>query len=60
VNRELEYEVEAVLDSRIRKSKLGYLVEWKGYGPKERTWEPAENLENAKEAIAAFHFRHPN
>ena len=59
MNRELEYEVEAVLDSRIRRNKLGYLIEWKGYGPEERTWEPAENLENAKEAIAAFHFRHP-
>ena len=23
-------------------------------------WEPAENLENAKEAIAAFRFHHPN
>jgi len=60
VNGELEYEIEAVLDSRIRRNKLGYLIEWKGYGPEERTWEPAENLENAKEAIVAFHFRHPN
>jgi len=60
MNGELQYEVEAVLDSRIRRNKLEYLVEWKGYGPEERTWEPAENLENAKEAIAAFHLRHPN
>jgi len=60
VNGELEYEVEGILDSRIQRSKLQYLVEWKGYGPEERTWEPVENLENAKEAIAAFHRRHPN
>jgi len=60
VNRELEYEVEDVLDSRIQRNGLQYLVGWKGYGPEERTWEPAENLENAKEAIAAFHLRHPN
>ena len=60
VNGELEYEVEAVLDSRVRRNKLQYLVGWKGYGPEERTWEPVENLENAKEAVATFHLRHPN
>ena len=32
----------------------------KGIWAEERTWEPAENLVNAKEAIAAFHSRHPN
>jgi len=26
----------------------------------ERIWEPAENLENAKEAVAAFHLCHLN
>jgi len=60
VNRELEYEIEAVLDLRIQRNKLRYLVEWKGYGPEERTWEPAENLENANQAIAAFHLCHLN
>ena len=60
VNGELEYEVEAVLDSRVWRNRLQYLVGWKGYGPEERTWELVENLENAKEAVAAFHLRHPN
>jgi len=60
MNGELEYEIEAILDSRIQRNKLRYLLEWKGYGPEERTWEPAENLENANEAVAAFHLRHPN
>ena len=60
INGELEYEVDAVLDSRTWRNKLQYLVEWKGYGPEERTWKPAENLENAKEAVAAFHLHHSN
>ena len=60
VNGELEYEVETILDSRIRRNKLQYLVSWKGYSPEERTWEPAENLGNAKGAVTAFHLRHPN
>jgi len=57
---ELEYEVEDVLDSRIQRNKLQYLVGWKGYGSEKRMWEPAENLENAKETVVAFHLRHPN
>jgi hypothetical protein len=59
-HRELEYEVKEILDSKITRNKLRYLVDWKGYGPEERTWEPAENLNNAKEAVATFHRHHPN
>ena len=59
VNGELKYEMEVVLDSRVQRNKLQYFARWKGYGPEERTWEPVENLENAKEAVAAFHLRHP-
>ena len=60
VNGELEYKVETILDSKIQRNKLRYLVDWKEYGPEERTWETAENLENAKESINAFHHRHLN
>jgi len=42
-NGESEYEVQGILDSRIQRRKLQYLVQRKGYGPEERTWEPAEN-----------------
>ena len=57
---DVEWEVEEVLDSRIRHRKLEYLVHWLGYGPHERTWEPPDHLANAAEAIAEFHLRHPN
>ena len=60
MNGELEYKIERVLDSRVQRNKLQYLVGWKGYSLEERTWEPVENLENAKEAVATFHLRHPN
>jgi hypothetical protein len=49
------------MNSRIRQKCLEYLVDWKGYGPKERTWEPAKQVKlHAKEAIAKFHQLNPN
>jgi len=38
---------------------LKYLVDWVNCGPEERTWEPAENVENAPDAVAAFHRAYP-
>ena len=54
-----EYEVQEVLNSRIRGRKLWYLIDWKGYSPEERTWEPANHLTHAKEALTAYHNRYP-
>jgi hypothetical protein len=51
VEGELEYEVEAVLDSRQARRGREFLVHWKGYGDFDRTWEPESNLENAKEKL---------
>jgi len=59
IHGEEEYEVERVLDSRIWYGKLQYYVDWKGYGPHDRTWEPAEGLENAAERVAEFHRDYP-
>ena len=55
-----EYEVDQILDSRIRRRQLQYLVLWKGYPLSEATWEPARNLTNAVESIQEFHHRYPH
>ena len=55
-----EYEVAAILDSKIVRNKLYYLVDWLGYTPNDRTWEPAENLHNASDMVAAFHNKYPH
>src|SRR6202023_2131078 len=55
-----EYEVEEVIDSRLKRGKLEYLVKWSGYTDDYNTWEPKTNLENAAEAIADFHRLHPS
>ena len=42
----VSYEVERVLDQRIRKGKQEYLVLWKGYDEKEATWEPVDHFDD--------------
>ena len=54
-----EYEVEEVLDSRMRWRRMEYLVKWKGYDAGHNSWEPHYNLDRAKEAIAKFHRLNP-
>jgi hypothetical protein len=55
-----EYEVSAILDSKISHGKLYYLVDWLGYGPHDRTWEPPDHLVNAQALVDEFHKQYPN
>ena len=54
-DREEEYEVERIVDSRYKGKRLEYLVHWKGWSDSDRTWEPASNLGNAADAVRDFH-----
>ena len=54
-----EYIVREILNSRIYRNKLQYLVDWEGYGPEDRTWEPSEYLANAQDLVNQFHKRYP-
>jgi hypothetical protein len=60
VDGELEYEVASVLDSRRRRGRLEYLIDWVGFDESERSWECASDLGNAAKAVAAFHRQFPN
>ena len=51
VDGEEEYVVEKVLNSRMFRGKLQYLVKWEGYGVEGNTWEYWENLGNAQTKI---------
>ncbi|MBW0485948.1 hypothetical protein O181_025663 [Austropuccinia psidii MF-1] len=57
IEEEEEWEVSQILDSKIKRGKLWYLVEWKGFSqdPEISTWEPTENLKNCPEPVQDFH-----
>nr|XP_018909501.1 PREDICTED: polycomb group protein Pc-like isoform X1 [Bemisia tabaci] len=50
------YAVEKILKKRTRKGKQEYFVKWKGWGNKHSTWEPEENILDAR-LIDAFEAR---
>ncbi|XP_055509936.1 chromobox protein homolog 8a [Leucoraja erinacea] len=47
------FAAESLLKRRIRKGQVEYLVKWKGWSPKYSTWEPEENILDAR-LISAF------
>ena len=55
-----EFEVEAILDSRIHRNKVQYFVKWKGYDESENSWEPLHNLRNSRRLLDEFHVLHPD
>ena len=72
VDGELEYEVEAVLQSEIRTTRrrqgarhrtvrtLYFLIKWKGYPEDECTWKPGTSLEELPELVEEFYHRNPD
>jgi hypothetical protein len=59
INGRDEYEVEAILDSRMCYNHLEYLVKWKGYDKSNNQGEEHMQL-HAKLKIAQFHCKHPS
>ena len=60
IDGEDHYEVEEILDSRIHRGNLQYLVHWLGYEEADRSWEPLSNLNGCEEAIKEFHNLYPD
>ncbi|XP_019857340.1 PREDICTED: uncharacterized protein LOC109585644 isoform X2 [Amphimedon queenslandica] len=47
------YEVERLIDKKVKKGHVVYLVLWKGYSKEEATWVPAEDI--TATAIRLYH-----
>ncbi|MBW0487783.1 hypothetical protein O181_027498 [Austropuccinia psidii MF-1] len=56
-----EWEVAQVLDSKLKRGKLWYLVEWKEFSedPERTSWEPASNLTSSQDLVKDFHSLYP-
>lgn len=61
IEGELEYEVEDILDYRIRNNQEQYLVKWVGYeGDEDKvTWEPRTHVEHLTTLLQKFHSSKP-
>ena len=60
IDQEIEYEIEEILNSRIRHGHLEYYIYWKDYNINKRTWECLSNVTIAPKKIQEFHQRYPN
>ncbi|MBW0515750.1 hypothetical protein O181_055465 [Austropuccinia psidii MF-1] len=62
IEEEEEWEVSQILHSKLKRRKLWYLVEWKGFSqdPERSTWEPAKSLKNCPELVKYFHSSYPD
>ncbi|MBW0544407.1 hypothetical protein O181_084122 [Austropuccinia psidii MF-1] len=62
VEEQEEWEVGQVLDSKLKRGTLWYLVEWKGFNedPERTTWEPASSLTNSPDLVKDFNSLYPD
>jgi hypothetical protein len=58
IDGETRYELEEILDSRMWRNKLQYLVSWKGYGYEENSWVNESDLK-APVLVREFYKKHP-
>jgi len=49
-----DYEVEAIIDDRMRRKRKEYLIRWKGYDQSHDSWEPLAYVDNCQELIAEY------
>ena len=54
IEGENEYEIEKILDSKMSRNRLKFLVRWKGYTAAADEWIDEGYLEHSEELIAEF------
>ncbi|MBW0470108.1 hypothetical protein O181_009823 [Austropuccinia psidii MF-1] len=61
IGEEEEWETSQILDSKLRRGKSWYLVEWECFSqdPERSTWEPTGNLKSCPEPVMDLHSLYP-
>ena len=59
-DRDIEYEVDYIVDSHWKGKRLEYLVHWSGFTEEDRTWKLEGQLDNACDVIIDFHRVNPS
>jgi hypothetical protein len=59
IDGEEEFVIEEIIDSRMFRGKLQYLVKWEGYPTSDNQWLPVSELNHAPDLIEQFHLTHP-
>jgi hypothetical protein len=55
INNFVEYVVEKILKSSIRRKKLSFYIKWEGYSNAHNSWEPYNGVLNVRELIEEFY-----
>ena len=58
IDKEVEWEVEEILNSRWHQRRFQYLIKWKRYGHEHSSWESASEV-SIPELTAEFHRKYP-
>ena len=54
-----EYEIECLVDKRIRRGRTQYLAHWLGYPSSDDTWMDIRDLQHARDLITDYDTAHP-
>ena len=49
-----DYEPQIILNERMRRNRMQYLVHWRGYKKSEATWEPEAHIQSCSDVIKAW------
>ncbi|MBW0562839.1 hypothetical protein O181_102554 [Austropuccinia psidii MF-1] len=62
VGEQEEWEVAQIMDLKLKRGKLWYFVEWKGFSkePERTAWEQASNLTSSPDLVKDFHSFYPD
>jgi len=58
VDREEEWEVEEILNSRWHRRRFQFLVKWKGFSREHNSWEVASNVK-APDLVIEYYWKYP-